>query len=225
MNREKITYLLQHPETVNSENKLDLETILSDFPYFQPARALYLKVLKDENNYQYNQELKKAAAYTTDRSVLFDFITSEAFHQSSTIEVKENDTLELEKAEAILNPNLFERKAEKTPQEKAVEELLEINKPLPFTKEDKHSFNEWLQLTKAKPINRETDHKLDENSSSKSSSKEEKFKLIDKFIQENPKIKPKETQTTEDFSIPNPQPNEHLMTETLAKVYLQQNNF
>ncbi|GGD86183.1 hypothetical protein [Planktosalinus lacus] len=225
LNKEKITYLLQHPETITSESKVALESILVDFPFFQPARALYLKVLKDENNYQYNPELKKTAAYTTDRSVLFDFITSEVFNESSLFEPEENEQHELVKAEAILNPNLFERKPEKTAQEKAVEELLEINKPLPFTKNDTHSFSEWLKLTQAKPIDRTEKVKTGVSTSKADSRKEEKFKLIDKFIQENPKIKPKESVSSEDFSKPYAQPKEHLMTETLAKVYLQQNNY
>lgn len=225
LNKEKVTYLFQNPEKINSENKVALEGILEEFPFFQPARSLYLKVLNNENNYLYNQELKKTAAYTADRSVLFDFITSEIFNESSKIETEENDQQELDKAEAILNPNLFERKPEKTAQEKAVEELLEINKPLPFTKNDKHSFSEWLQLTQTKPIDRTEKNKSGDSTSETNRRKEEKFKLIDKFIQENPKIKPKESVSSEDFSKPYTQPNEHLMTETLAKVYLQQNNY
>ena len=35
------------------------------------------KGLKNKESFKYNQELKTTAAYTTDRSILFDFITSE----------------------------------------------------------------------------------------------------------------------------------------------------
>ncbi|MEX0997516.1 MAG: hypothetical protein WDZ45_10740 [Flavobacteriaceae bacterium] len=222
MNKEEITYLLQNPEKSSENTKVQLEEIISNFPYFQPARAIYLNLLKKENSYLYNQELKKTAAYTSDRSVLFDFITSEHFveqpaHQKE--EVEDLDRIEIEKAEAILNPNLFERKKEKTEQEKAIEEILEVHKPLPFSKSDKHSFEEWLKLTSAKPINR--NNNLEETESEK----EDKFRLIDKFIQENPKIKPSLSSTKEDPVKPQSKPSDHLMTETLAKVYLQQNNY
>jgi hypothetical protein len=38
-----------------------------------------LKGLYNMDSFRYNTELKKTAAHTTDRSVLFDFITSEQF--------------------------------------------------------------------------------------------------------------------------------------------------
>src|SRR5690606_2153144 len=38
-----------------------------------------LKGLYSQNSFQYNYALKVTAAYTTDRSVLFDFITSDRF--------------------------------------------------------------------------------------------------------------------------------------------------
>jgi len=222
VNKEEFTYLLQNPEISSNNTKVQLEEIISNFPYFQPARAIYLSLLKKENSYLYNQELKKTAAYTTDRSVLFDFITSDHFaeqpdHQKA--EVNEIDKKEIEKAEAILNPNLFERKKEKSEQEKAIEEILEVHKPLPFSKSDKHSFEEWLKLTSINPINR-NDH-----SDETESEKEDKFRLIDKFIQENPKIKPLVSGPKEDPIKPLSKPSDQLMTETLAKVYLQQNNY
>jgi len=217
-----LTYLLRNPETTSQKSKAELENLIHDFPYFQSARALYLKVLKNENNYQYNTELKKTAAYTTDRSVLFDYITNETFVAetfSETVNSDESDLKEIKKAEAILNPNLFERKEPKTEQEKAVEEILQVHKPIPFSKNDKHSFSEWLKLTKVKPIERE------ESKKEIDCEKDEKFRLIDKFIQENPKIKPKESTPTDVPPMPSSKPNEHLMTETLAKVYLHQNNY
>jgi tetratricopeptide (TPR) repeat protein len=223
LNKEEITYLLKHPETISEKNGMALTELIEDFPYFQPAQALYLKLLKKQNSHRYNQHLKKTAAYTSDRSVLFDFITSELFKESDVQETvsqaEDIDKNELEKAEAILNPNLFERKVEKTEQEKAVEEILEVHQPLNFSKDDKHSFNEWLKLASAKPIQREEELKK------VISPKEEKFKLIDKFLQENPKIDPTIQQSTEDLAKPFTKVNVHLMTETLAKVYVQQKNY
>ena len=49
------------------------------YPYFQSARVLQLKVLKNQESFKYNNELKTTAAYTSDRTVLFDFITSQCF--------------------------------------------------------------------------------------------------------------------------------------------------
>jgi len=76
------TYLLQNPQVVTASQTRELETIISEFPYFQSARAVYLKGLKNKESFKYNQELKTTAAYTTDRSVLFDYITSDVFAQN-----------------------------------------------------------------------------------------------------------------------------------------------
>ncbi len=66
------------------------------------------------------------------------------------------------------------------------EEKLEIGKPLPFTPDEKHSFQEWLQLTKFAPIERQ-----DEDISAEINiEKQKKSDLIDKFIEANPKIAP-----------------------------------
>jgi hypothetical protein len=51
---------------------------LDEFPYFQSARALRLKDFITK--IVLNIALKVTAAHTTDRSILFDFITSDSFN-------------------------------------------------------------------------------------------------------------------------------------------------
>lgn len=104
MNLSEYTYLLNNPNAVNEKQAKALETVVDSFPYFQSARALYLKGLYNQDSYKYNFALKQTAAHTTDRSVLFDFITSDEFTiiekdiyeqklaQLMDIEVVENET-------------------------------------------------------------------------------------------------------------------------------------
>ena len=110
----------------------------------------------------------------------------------------------------------------KEPDSEIINTEMVKNKPLNFTKEDSYSFSEWLILTTARPIIREETKKTSNPLNSN-------FDLIDKFIQENPKLKPSKSAITDDREenlahhiIHAP---ETLMTETLAKVYLQQNNY
>lgn len=261
MNKETFTSLLKYPESISQKNLLGLSEIVEKYPFFQTARALYLKSLKKSNSLLYNDALKLTAAYTADRNILFEYITSDFFTQneiSDTIQKQEDSYLKLEvtsediseqvskeidqqlktelkKAEDILNPDLFYRR------EKSVEKLtkdnndkisaskneitksdLEKNKPLDFTKEDSYSFSEWLKLTTAKPIIREETKNL-------SNSKKPNSDLINKFIQKNPKLKPSKSiekyENKEDLANQITYSSEALMTETLAKVYLQQNNY
>ena len=76
MNIEIYKNLLSDPDLLKDEQISELKNIIGDYPYFQSARALYLKGLKNQESFKYNNELKITAAFTSDRSVLFDFITS-----------------------------------------------------------------------------------------------------------------------------------------------------
>ena len=273
MNVRDFTYLLQNPDkVVNPIQTKQLEDVLEEYPYFQTARALHLKGLRNLNSFKYNNALKKTAAYTTDRDVLFDFITSKDFLQNTiadTIsgktprsnkvekaqEEKISDTEEpvvmiddsqdrplpqdLSDADHILDPQLFISKdpeidkALKAERKKAEKEL-EIGQPLPFTKQEKHSFSEWLQLASSKKIERNQEQAVKNESQEeevdfpleKEVIKKKKFELIDRFIENNPKIAPASS-TTKRINIKESiklDKNE-LMTETLAKVYLEQKKY
>ena len=222
LDTDKITYLLNNPYSLSSSEMEELDQIIAQYPYFQPARVLKLKALKSQNHFSYNQQLKVTAAYTTDRKVLFEYITSEekpfAVKESNLNEVvEENYDEELKKAESILSPNLFERKIE-TKQE--AESVLEIDKPISFSKNDTYSFNEWLKIASLKPIERTENQSVD-------CKKEEKFKKIENFIENQTKLQPLKdyASVNENLAAPFTKPNHALMTETLAKVYVQQKNF
>ena len=79
MNLTDYTYLLNKPDAINEKHAESLEKVMEEFPYFQSARVMRLKHLYNQDSYRYNYALKVSAAYTTDRSVLFDFITSDDF--------------------------------------------------------------------------------------------------------------------------------------------------
>lgn len=79
MNVTDYTYLMNKPDAITEQQAEALGNVLTEFPYFQSARALRLKGLYNQNSFKYNYALKVTAAHTTDRSVLFDFITSESF--------------------------------------------------------------------------------------------------------------------------------------------------
>ena len=79
MNVTDYTYLINKPDAINEKQTDALGKVLDDFPYFQSARALRLKGLYNQNSFKYNYALKVTASHTTDRTVLFDFITSDTF--------------------------------------------------------------------------------------------------------------------------------------------------
>ena len=250
MQTERLTYLLQHPTQIDKFETAQLDSLIKEYPYFQAARAIQLKGLKAQESFGYNAALRATAAYTTNRTMLFDFITSADFagHEIAHDITNQTDRIhnielvapeivsseaplqlekqlksELKKAEAILDPALFTKKPETlTTQEKeTVAKSLGTDAPLPFKKEDRHSFGEWLSLTSAKPIDRSQPEEEETEDS-----KQKRFDLIDKFLADTPKLAPtgsleKNPNLAKAFT----KGTDSLMTETLAKVYLQQKNY
>jgi hypothetical protein len=121
---------------------------------------------------------------------------------------------------------------------KVAEENLEIGKPLDFSFNEKHSFQEWLQLSRTEPIDR-TEEGPEETKQTEYNAepvaeieivdedKKKKAEIIDKFIETNPKISPiKQTAIIPavQFDL-NKEDNSYLMTETLARVYLEQKKY
>ncbi len=156
MNTKELTYLLQNPSGLNKEQTKSLEKLVREFPYFQSLRPLLLKGLKNQESFRYNQELKKTAAYTTDRSILFDFITSDLFTKNETTsEVKQKQKTEIDvvdpqevkmlpriamddavrmkmkEAEDVLDPSLFAARKE----ESAIRQL-EVSESITNQSED-----------------------------------------------------------------------------------------
>ena len=217
MNTSDFTYLLHYPSALNKDQVSHVSSIIEEFPYFQSARAIYLKGLKDLGSFKYNQELKTTAAYTTDRSILFDFITSEVFLQNEvSTHIKHNfDQIKTIKVDD------FQDISSQLSVKKDPESKLELGKPLEFDKTETYSFSEWLSLTQKKPIDRSTS-----SESEKDSTRDEKFALIDAFISNKPKLKPLDKHSkliniAEDSGFE----TEDLMTETLARIYVEQKNY
>ncbi|MFC7774249.1 tetratricopeptide repeat protein [Flavobacterium sp. GCM10027622] len=263
MNISEFTNVLNNPGAINYNHINELDRILAEFPYFQSARSIVLKGLYAQDSFKYNQALKTTAAYTTDRTVLFDFITSEHFQtiQKTNFEANEkviptSDSIEkveiseiefvpvvpqepiventLEKSilssikeatqdlESVSEPLSKETLEQEDQKDNIIEIKSDVEKPISFNTNETHSFQEWLQLSKIKPIERN-----EENTDTKPEVKslEAKLELIDKFIETNPKISPPKEDATPPVFTQKNEDTSYLMTETLAKVYLEQKKY
>ena len=262
MNVSEYTALVNNPDSVTDARTDELELIIQDFPYFQSARALHLKGLYNQNSFKYNYTLKITAAHTTDRAVLFDFITSDNFISIQTDHYDQKlgglwnmpviidasaapgqsplipEQIQKEDITEFSEIDLAPRAAEISPSEESgvpevrlsdapasKSETLEIGKPLRFKEGEVHSFSEWLQLSQFRPIDRTADASAPD--AENESEKQKKNDLIDRFIETNPKM-PK---IQGDLPADNPAVVETsvsdsaLMTETLARVYLEQKKY
>ena len=199
MRNEKLIENIQNPMNIGKAEIADMRISLQAFPYFTSMQLLYAKGLYNTDSISYNSQLRKAAAYVGNRKLLFKLITENV---KVAEEIIEKPTAEKEMV-----------KIEQKPETATPEKELEIGKPLEFTENETHSFAEWLALTKAKKIDRK--QQSSEN-------------LIDKFIEQEPRIsKPKReeffspVQSAEQSLIE----NDEIVTETLARVYLEQAHY
>lgn len=247
MNVTDYTYLINKPDAINEKQTDDLGNVLNEFPYFQSARALRLKGLYNQNSFKYNYALKVTASHTTDRTILFDFITSDTFvaiqkglYDRKILELLDIDVVGFE----VIQPekkleqkiNTLEQsiitsikgaaQIEAEENTKSAVEKLEIGKPLDFSVNEKHSFQEWLQLSRTQPIDRSNETVSEPITPLIDDEKKKKLDLIDKFIEASPKIPPikQGANTAIQFEI-NKTDNSYLMTETLARVYLEQKKY
>ena len=184
---------IRNPHNIQKEDLLGLNNLCQEYPYCTSLHKLRLKALKQAGSEKYNNELKMTAAISGNRTLLFEYITQNSFTLLKKEVVKQ----------IITKPK----------------EILQLGKPLKFDESEKHSFNEWLRLTNFKPIDRNDN--LNEKTKLKPA---EKTTKIVNFIKTS---KDKELPKKEFFSPTNTAlqsstTNNNLMTETLAKVYLEQ---
>ena len=87
MTKEKFISYIENPFAISQADREELSDIIEQFPYFQTARLLYTKALHNENNYQFNEELKKTAACIGDRRILYELIQKkdDRFFETETV--------------------------------------------------------------------------------------------------------------------------------------------
>ena len=77
-NDMELVELIEHPERLDRDTLYELRSLLALYPYFQTARLLMLQNLYLLHDPSFDEELRRAAIYSTDRRVLFQMI--EAAH-------------------------------------------------------------------------------------------------------------------------------------------------
>lgn len=208
-----ITELIKHPEQLDRETLYELRSTLALYPYFQTARLLMLQNLYLLHDPSFDEELRRAAIYITDRKVIFRLV--EAAHYRLPQRQRDNEA-EKEKSEEDINRtiNLIDNFLDSIPKEE-VKEGKKKRRPTPAdaavdyvaylleSEEDSDKDGEDVPLLKGQS-------------------------LIDTFI-ENDKGKivlsetPQFTPETEANGINEEKDgDESYFTETLARIYIKQ---
>jgi tetratricopeptide (TPR) repeat protein len=240
MNKENFYSLLKSPNQVGLADLPFLKETTSNFPYFQTPKLLLLKGFHLTKSLEYNEALKKTAAYVSNREILYNLLLKESLinhiEENNKAEEIKHDTIDLIEKEPISKEKVEKSKQivdelEKQILEQAVNStiLLEVTKNIPeephFSEQvekpiiekladTSYSFNDWL-----KKLN----NKTFENQPKEKPISE----IIDQFITTEPKISSKK----QDFFSPANMAklsiveNLDFVTETLANIYEKQGHF
>ncbi len=202
---KKLVSFLDHFDPTDADHLRELETLVFQFPNFHLTRAYYLKALQQQQSDGFDKALSHTAIATYDRELLYQFIETQIKkakkkkHKKTPPQTKpeENTTTEIASAEIA--------------QENELDITPEITKETPL---ENRVFSEWARYLKSK----KTTEKQPEIAA--------KFELIDAFLAKQNKIVPdKNVENTEDLSEKSWAAPEELMTETLAKVFVKQENY
>ena len=212
-----IVELIDHPERLDCDTLYELRSMLALYPYFQTARLLLLQNLYLLHDPSFDQELRQAAIYITDRKVLFQMIEAAHYQlktqkpqpQKVAVSADERDSRTLSLIDDFLDSLPKEEEPEKkskrkpTPADAAVDYVAYLMES--ETEEDREQAANVPQLIGQSLID--------------SFINNDKGKIV---LNENPTRKPELDNDTSG----EPKVGEQgYFTETLARIYIKQGNY
>ena len=218
----EITELIKHPEQLDRETLYELRSMLALYPYFQTARLLMLQNLYLLHDPSFDEELRRAAIYITDRKVVFQMIEA-AHYRLKTLKKDSEETAPQQpqspKERDSRTLSLIDNFLESLPKDEEEQPKSKKRKPTPADAAvDYVAYLLESESEEEKEQTAQVPQLIGQN-------------LIDSFIEndkgkivlsENPTLKPELDNTDNDT-----QKNEEdgYFTETLARIYIKQGNY
>lgn len=204
MDANTLTRLLEHPESIDSQDISMLETLVKEYPYFSVAQVLLAVGMMRENHEKAQQQLQKAAAMAPNRNVLRKLCTQ--LPDEYVPQPVENEVIP---EKTILIPEID---LGGTPED--------LNREMALLEEKKKSLDELKAIIENKIAELEKQKKTTKKTEKKLS----KAEIIDKFIAENPSISRPKQEFFNPISAAQESviDQENIVSETLAMIYEKQ---
>ncbi len=77
MNSKQVIEFIENPGRLQKAEAEELQRVTEEYPYSGVLQALYLKALKNQNNYLYPKQLKRTAIAVPDRKLLYHWAEGE----------------------------------------------------------------------------------------------------------------------------------------------------
>ena len=215
-----IAELTQHPEHLDRDTLYELRSLLALYPYYQTVRLLLLQNLYLLHDPTFDEELRRAAIYITDRRVLFQMIEAVHYRHPSHQSTQNNQS----------SPSNQDDQGNRT--------LSLINNFLDSIPKEDETDDEKKNHRKPTPADAAVDYvayllqcEADEQDTKQQAPKMRGQSLIDNFLeQEQGRILLSDIPLdTPEEDVPNDENDddeeEEYFTETLARIYIKQGRY
>lgn len=233
-----IQELTKHPELLNRETLFELRRMTASYPYYQPARLLMIKNLYLLHDPSFDEELRRAALYFTDRKILFNIVEAAHYRlkrrsaQSLTAPKENRQEQNLGESRTVSLIDTFLSTIPENEETKAKETQQAGNgagkKRKPTAADATVDYVAYLLATDFEELDGTTEKASEPVSLADTSMNG--GDLIDAFInnengritlQDEPEFLPEEPAEEGDGK----EPEDEILTETLAGIYVKQGNY
>ena len=210
----EITELIKHPERMDRDTLYELRSILALHPYFQTVRLLMLQNLYLLHDPSFDEELRRAAIYVTDRKSIFQMIEAAHYQLRQQLTNSTSATSQTSSTSPSRTIDLIDNFLDSIPQEESDKKIQ--RKPTPVDA----SVDYVAYLLSSEGTEQHTSNAPDMKGQ----------KLIDNFLeQEQGRILlnelPQYTQETVNNENADEEVEEEYFTETLARIYIKQGHY
>ena len=157
MDKFKFIEFIQSPSSLSKSDIIELEDLTNRYPYCQTSQILLAKAYNLHNDIKFDSHFKKAAAYASDRKVLYLLINkkdeiikfADPEKEVPVMNAKQEHKIEAPSGIQQEEPQIIPKKPKINPSKKTI-----INKEKPveiITKkqiDENHSFLDWLNKLK-----------------------------------------------------------------------------
>jgi len=214
----ELVELIKNPKELDRDTLYELRSMLALYPYFQTARLLMLQNLYLLHDPSFDEELRRAAIYITDRKVLFQLIEAAHYQHRPMPSQPNNAEQQAEQPDQSRTISLIDTFLESIPKEGEGEKPKNKRKPTPA--DAAVDYVAYL-------LESETDDDKTGDDVPQLIGQD----LIDSFINndkgkivlsENPQLTPQMEKGTEEEQ---KEGEDGYFTETLARIYIKQGRY
>ena len=127
----ELTELINHPEQLDRETLYELRSMLALYPYFQTARLLMLQNLYLLHDPTFDEELRRAALYITDRRVIFKMVEAAHYQLRQTANSRPAGTDNSDKGSGSRTVTLIDTFLDSIPKDDEGEQQKHKRRPTP----------------------------------------------------------------------------------------------